>query len=131
MGDGNQGSGLLTLANSTSGEAATYEIGPFHGLWSSFGPFCAPAGTHSIAFTSDSNPTETTVSIIDSFGLVRGRGGMQDFPITFNTSFPSRFCFEHHLGCDCPNPDSKNDEDVEACVNTLCVPAPLSSLRHV
>jgi hypothetical protein len=101
MGDGNQGKGLLTLANSTSGEAATYEIAPFWGLWKTFGPFCAPAGTHSLSFTSDGNPSETTVSIIDSYGLVRGRGGMHDFPIHFNTSFPSRFCVDETLDCPC------------------------------
>ena len=73
--DGNQGKGLLTLANSTSGEAATYEIGPFWGMWKSFGPFCAPYGTHTLSFTSDANTDETSVTIVDSFGLVRGRGG--------------------------------------------------------
>ena len=58
QGDGNEGSGLLTLANSSSGQKAVYEIGPFWGLWKSFGPFCAPAGTHSLTFTSDANPSE-------------------------------------------------------------------------
>jgi hypothetical protein len=55
-------------------------------MWKSFGPYCAPAGEHTLAFTSDAQDTETTVSIIDSYGLVRGRGGMDDFPIRFNIS---------------------------------------------
>jgi hypothetical protein len=69
--DGNRGNGLLVLANATSGERATYEIPPFWGLWKSFGPFCAPAGTHTLTFTSDTQASETTVSIVDSYGLVR------------------------------------------------------------
>jgi hypothetical protein len=36
---------------------------------------------------------------------VRGKGGMHDFPIHFNTSFPSRFCFDDDLGCGCANED--------------------------
>ena len=71
MGDGNQGSGLLKLTNYTTGDVSTYEIGSFWGMWESFGPFCAPAGEHSFTFTSDAQSTETTFSIIDSFGLVR------------------------------------------------------------
>ena len=47
QGDGNQGSGILTLNNSTNGAQLVYEIGPFWGLWKSFGPYCAPHGTHS------------------------------------------------------------------------------------
>jgi len=113
--DGNQGHGLLTLTNSSSGEAATYEITPFYGLWKSFGPFCAPHGQHTLSFTSDAQPGETSVSIIDSFGLVRGKGGMHDMPITFNTSYPSRFCFEDDLmeSCHC------GDEDT--CKRSPCV----------
>ena len=120
QGDGNQGKGLLVLANGTNGQAATYEIGPFWGMWKSFGPFCAPHGTHTLAFTSDDNPGETSVSIIDSFGLVRGRGGMSDFPISFNTSAPARFCFEKSAGCPCSWGVEGADED-EACAGDPCV----------
>ena len=52
QGDGNQGSGLLRLNNGTSETVSTYEVGPFWGLWSTFGPYCAPPGEHSLAFTS-------------------------------------------------------------------------------
>ena len=76
----------------------THMIGPFWGLWKSFGPFCAPAGRHSLTFTSDSNDVETTVKIVDSFGLVRAQGGMDDFPLEFNTSAPSKFCVPADLG---------------------------------
>ena len=92
QGDGNQGRGVLRLHNATSGLTSTYDIGPFWGLWKSFGPFCAPEGQHTMSFTSDANPTETTLTITDSFGLVRGAGGMSDFPITFNTTAPNKFC---------------------------------------
>lgn len=97
QGDGNQGTGLLKLTNYTTGDVATHEIGPFWGMWKTFGPFCAPAGTHSLTFTSDAQQEETTFSIIDSFGLVRGRGGMDDFPVKFNVSAPSRFCSDDEL----------------------------------
>ena len=116
--DGNAGHGLLTLANSSSGVAATYEITPFHGLWKAFGPFCAPAGTHTLSFTSDAQPVETTFSIIDSFGLVKGKGGMNDLPLTFNTSHPSRFCTDDNLGCDC-DPDNWAPA-ISACSKNAC-----------
>ena len=97
MGDGNQGSGLLRLMNhSGDGSTSTYEVGPFWGMWKTYGPFCAPAGSHTLSFTSDAEDQETSFTITDSFGLVRGLGGMHDFPITFNTSSPSRFCSDPH-----------------------------------
>ena len=97
MGDGNQGSGLLRLANNTRGDISTYEVTPFWGMWKTFGPYCAPAGTHTFSFTSDAESTETTFSIIDSFGLVKARGGMDDLPVTFNTTAPSKFCADAPL----------------------------------
>jgi len=97
-GDGNQGSGLLRLENATDGSTATHEITPFWGLWKSFGPFCAPAGSHTLAFTSDSNHVETTVRITDSFGLVKAQGGMGDLPLDFNTTAPAKFCLPADLG---------------------------------
>ena len=75
MGDGNAGTGLLHLSNASHGTVASYEIGPFHGLWRTFGPYCAPTGQHTLSFTSDANPIETTLTVIDSFGLVRGKAG--------------------------------------------------------
>ena len=82
QGDGNQGTGHLRLKNASHSDDAYmyYEIGPFWGMWKTYGPFCAPAGQHTLSFVSDAQTTETTVSIIDSHGLVRGRGGMNDFP---------------------------------------------------
>ena len=97
-GDGNQGSGLLRLQNSTDNSTLTYEIGSFWGLHRAFGPYCAPAGRHSISFTSDSNAVETTVKITDSFGLIKARGGMDDFPLEFNTTAPAKFCIPADLG---------------------------------
>ncbi len=97
-GDGNQGSGLLRLHNSTDNSSATYEIGPFWGLHRAFGPYCAPAGRHYFSFTSDSNAVETTVRITDSFGLIKARGGMDDFPLEFNTTAPGKFCIPADLG---------------------------------
>jgi hypothetical protein len=97
QGDGNQGSGLLRLSNHSSGAVATYEIAPFWGLWKTFGPFCAPHGEHSMTFTSDAQESETSFTILDSYGLVKARGGMNDFPVTFNVSAPSRFCSDPHL----------------------------------
>ena len=97
QGDGNQGSGLLRLTNHSTGAVATYEIAPFWGLWKTFGPFCAPHGEHSMTFTSDAQETETSFTIIDSYGLVRARGGMSDFPAKFNVSAPSRFCSDPQL----------------------------------
>jgi len=90
--DGNQGSGTLRLHNATDGTVRVHEIRPFWGMWKSFGPFCAPEGTHTMSFTSDANPTETTLTITDSFGLVRGAAGMFDFPISFNTTAPNKMC---------------------------------------
>ena len=63
-GDGNEGDGLLTLSNSTSGLDLTYRLGAFADMtWKTFGPFCAPAGEHSLSFTSDANPDETTFQV--------------------------------------------------------------------
>tara|TARA_B110001452_G_scaffold29320_1_gene23042 strand:- start:106 stop:846 length:741 start_codon:yes stop_codon:yes gene_type:complete len=64
----------------------------FWGTWKTFGPFCAPEGEHNITFSSDANPSETTVTVTDSFGLIRAKGGMADFPITFSTGAPNKFC---------------------------------------
>ena len=97
-GDGNQGSGLLRLQNATDNSTLTYEIGSFWGLHRAFGPYCAPAGRHSISFTSDSNAIETTVKITDSFGLIKARGGMEDFPLEFSTTAPAKFCIPADLG---------------------------------
>ena len=91
-GDGNQGTGVLRLVNETSGAVATYEIGPFWGMHKAFGPYCAPPGRHSISFTSDGNEKETGVTVTDSFGLVRAKGGMADLPMEFNTSAPNKYC---------------------------------------
>ena len=97
--DGNEGSGLLRLSNATGGTVATYEIPAFWGLWKSFGPYCAPAGAeHTFTFTSDANAVETTVTITDSFGLVKAKGGMDDFPMVFNTTAPSKWCIPAELG---------------------------------
>ena len=41
---------------------------------------------------SDVNPEETTFTIKDSYGLVKAEGGMSDFPVTFHTISPSKFC---------------------------------------
>lgn len=101
-GDGNQGSGLLRLENASDGSTNTYNIGPFWDLWSTFGPYCAPAGEHSLTFTSDAEVIETTYRVIDSFGLVRAHGGMMDFPAKFNTTAPAKFCTpaDHGAGQD-------------------------------
>ena len=86
IGDGNQGRGILRITNSSSGFVNTYELGAFWGMWKTFGPYCAPEGTHTFSYTSDANPSETTYTVTDSFGLVRAQGGMQDFPASFNTT---------------------------------------------
>lgn len=92
QGDGNQGHGLVRLSNATSGFNNTYELTAFHGMWKTFGPFCAPEGTHTLSFTSDANPSETSYTVTDSFGLIKAAGGMTDFPMSFNTTSPSKFC---------------------------------------
>lgn len=92
QGDGNQGSGMVRITNTSSGFVNTYDLTPFGGMWKTFGPFCAPEGTHTLSFTSDANPSETTVTVTDSFGLIRAAGGMMDFPMSFNTTSPSKFC---------------------------------------
>mmetsp|Transcript_39529 Transcript_39529/g.98554 ORF Transcript_39529/g.98554 Transcript_39529/m.98554 type:complete len:112 (+) Transcript_39529:144-479(+) len=61
-------------------------------MWKTFGPFCAPEGTHTFSYTSDANPSETTFTVTDSFGLIKAAGGMHDFPTSFNTTSPSKFC---------------------------------------
>ena len=45
------------MTNSTSGYTNTYMLGPFWGTWKTYGPFCAPEGTHTVTFTSDANPS--------------------------------------------------------------------------
>lgn len=71
---------------------AAHSFRSFWGTWKTFGPFCAPEGQHNITFSSDANPSETTVTVTDSFGLIRAKGGMADFPITFETGAPNKFC---------------------------------------
>ena len=44
------------------------------------------------SYTSDANPDETSFTITDSFGLLKAKGGMADFPVTFHTTLPSKFC---------------------------------------
>ena len=60
--------------------------------WKSYGPFCAYEGWHNFSYTSDANPDETTFTITDSFGLVKAKGGMDAFPLSFHTLKPSKFC---------------------------------------
>ena len=98
VGDGNGGNGLLKIYNKTSGLTSSYYLGPFYGTWKAFGPYCAPQcpsenpNCHNLTFTSDANAHETTVTVTDSFGLIKGMGGMEDFPIAFSTIAPAKFC---------------------------------------
>ena len=46
-----------------------------------------PRGANSLALLA-----ETTITVTDSFGLVRAKGGMSDFPVSFNTGAPNKFC---------------------------------------
>ena len=94
VGDGNGGNGLLKIYNKTSGLTSSYYLGPFYGTWKAFGPYCAPQcpsenpNCHNLTFTSDANAHETTVTVTDSFGLIKGMGGMEDFPIASRRSRP-------------------------------------------
>ena len=73
-GDGNEGDGLLSLSNSTSGLDLTYRIGAFADMtWKTYGPFCAPAGAHTLTFTSDANPEETTFQVFKGATLTHAR----------------------------------------------------------
>ena len=89
---------MLRLRNASSGGTNTYQIGPFWGMHKAFGPYCAPEGEHELTFTSDAEAIETSVSITDSFGLVRLVAGMGDLPMKFNTSAPSKFCTPEDIG---------------------------------
>lgn len=93
--DGNGGSGILYLNNTTT-DPPTIETHRIEGMlgytWKSYGPFCAYEGVHNFTFTSDANPSETSYKITDSFGLVKAEGGMDSFPARFYTMAPSKFC---------------------------------------
>mmetsp|Transcript_10567 Transcript_10567/g.28103 ORF Transcript_10567/g.28103 Transcript_10567/m.28103 type:complete len:144 (-) Transcript_10567:399-830(-) len=60
--------------------------------WKTYGPFCAHEGWHNLTYTSDANPDETSYEVYDSFGLLKAKGGMSDFPKPFYTLAPSKFC---------------------------------------
>ena len=60
--------------------------------WKTYGPFCAFEGWHNLTYTSDANPDETSFVVTDSFGLVKAKGGMDAFPISFHTTLPSKYC---------------------------------------
>ena len=93
--DGNAGYGILYINNTETepNSIETYAIEGFtHGLWKTYGPFCAYEGWHNLSFTSDANPDETTFTITDSFGLIKAAGGMSHFPKRFHTIAPSKFC---------------------------------------
>ena len=83
VGDGNGGNGLLKIYNKTSGLTSSYYLGPFYGTWKAFGPYCAPQcpsenpNCHNLTFTSDANAHETTVTVTDSFGLIKGKLGFR------------------------------------------------------
>ena len=93
--DGNGGSGILYINNTavTPNTIEHYRIdGELGYTWKSYGPFCAYEGWHNFSYTSDANPDETSFTITDSFGLLKAKGGMADFPVTFHTTLPSKFC---------------------------------------
>ena len=60
--------------------------------WKSYGPYCAPEGWHNLTYTSDANPQETSFTITDSYGLIKASGSMDDFPVSFHTISPAKFC---------------------------------------
>ena len=93
--DGNGGTGMLYINNTaaTPNVIEHYRIdGELGYTWKSYGPYCAFEGWHNLSYTSDANPGETSFSITDSFGLIKAKGGMSDFPVTFHTLKPSKFC---------------------------------------
>ena len=121
QGDGNAGNGLLQVNNTPAtltyrlecvpspleprpaahadsvglrrmtcvGRVRSGEIGY---TWKTYGPFCANEGWHNLTYTSDANPSETSYEVYDSYGLLKAKGGMSDFPTTFYTYSPSKFC---------------------------------------
>jgi len=92
QGDGNDGEGMLSLSG-TADDIIKHAIRGNKGyMWKTYGPFCAPEGYHNLSYVSDINPEETTFTIKDSYGLVKAQGGMSDFPATFHTIAPSKFC---------------------------------------
>ena len=95
QGDGNGGTGLLYL-NNTSVQPNIIDVHRIEGqlgyTWKSYGPFCAPEGWHNFTYTSDANPEETSFTVTDSFGLIKAQGDMSSFPLRFHTTLPSKYC---------------------------------------
>ena len=84
---------MLYLNVEEDGRVETYQIpGEFGYTWKTYGPFCAPQGWHNFTFTSDANTPETRFLIKDSYGLIKACGGMDDFPMRFHTTLPSKYC---------------------------------------
>ena len=96
QGDGNLGEGLLeanqTIANNTPAAASWRLEGELGYTWKTYGPFCVHENWHNLSYTSDANPDETSYEVWDSYGLLKAKGGMLDFPASFHVLAPSKFC---------------------------------------